>query len=376
MVLTTSIITLTLTACYVGLILFLIRGWKKLKDFHVDGKIPKTRVSIIIAARNEEENIAFTIEDILRQTYSKHLYELIVIDDHSTDRTAEIISSYANQGVKLIKLNESEKLNSYKKKAIAEAIQISSGELIVTTDADCRMGSQWLATVVGCFEQHQYQLISSPVAYFQEKNTFEKMQTLEFSFLIGLGASGIGNKIPSTCNGANLAYRKDVFFEVDGFKGIDDLASGDDELLLHKIAARYPGQIGFCKSKDAVVYTQAKENLSEFIKQRKRWASKSTKYKDKRMVVIAVCVWLFNLSFLLNLITGFFVLDILKLFCAQYIIKIFMELYFLRGVTSFNNRRDLLKYIPVLTFIHSIYIVFIGVAGNTGKYDWKGRMVK
>ncbi|RRN76499.1 glycosyltransferase, partial [Pseudoxanthomonas sp. SGD-10] len=286
------------------------------------------------------------------------------------------ISLYASQGVKLIRLQETEKLNSYKKKAIAEAIKIASGELIVTTDADCRMGDKWLKTIVGCFEQNGYHLISSPVAYFQERNAFEEMQTLEFSFLIGLGASGIGSKMPSTCNGANLAYRKSIFFEVEGFKGIDDLASGDDELLLHKVAAKYPDKIGFCKSTDAIVYTTAKENLREFIKQRKRWASKSTKYKNKALVFVAVCVWLFNLSFLINLISGLFMLNMFKLFLVQYIFKIFAELYFLKEVTSFNRRAELLRYLPILTIFHSIYMVFIGVAGNTGKYDWKGRMVK
>src|SRR5690606_10753973 len=140
-----------LTACYATLVLFLVRGWKNLRDFKLDDRGPHTKVSVIIAARNEENNIAVTIEDILQQNYPSHLFELIVVDDHSTDKTAEIISSYAQQGVKLIRLNESEALNSYKKKAIAEAIKISSGELIVTTDADCRMGDKWLANIVACF---------------------------------------------------------------------------------------------------------------------------------------------------------------------------------------------------------------------------------
>ena len=108
------------------------------------------------------------------------------------------------------------------------------------------------------------------------------MQTLEFSYLIGIGAAFIGNGRASTCNGANLAYRKDVFYQVGGFTGIDDLASGDDELLLQKVAERFAGRIGFLKHFDAVVYTHAKPTLADFLQQRRRWASKSVKYKDKK----------------------------------------------------------------------------------------------
>ncbi|HCN83879.1 MAG TPA: glycosyl transferase, partial [Sphingobacteriaceae bacterium] len=237
------------------LFLFFTRGWRKLQTFYPGVEKPFTKVSILIAARNEEEKIHLTIEDILAQNYPQDLMELIVVDDHSTDRTSDIILSYADRGVILLKLNEDRALNSYKKKAISEAIKISAGELMVATDADCRMGKNWLRTVVSFYEKNNSKLVSSPVAYYEEKDTFEDMQTLEFLFLIGLGASSIGNKMPSTCNGANLAYRKDVFFELGGFSGIDDLASGDDELFLHKVASRYPDDIGFCKSSGAIVYT-------------------------------------------------------------------------------------------------------------------------
>lgn len=371
-----SILSILLSIIYALLVLFLNKGWLNLPNFVFKNIQPITKVSIIIAARNEEDKIALTIDDILKQEYPKELFELIVVDDHSTDATAEIIGSYANHGVKLIKLNESEPLNSYKKKAIAEAIKIASGELIITTDADCRMGSLWLPTIINYYNQHDYKLISSPVAYFEEKTWFEKLQTLEFSFLIGLGAAGIGNKMASTCNGANLAYRKDVFIELGGFKGIDDLASGDDELLLHKVAFAYPGGIGFCKSYDAIVFTHAKENLKAFIQQRKRWASKSVKYKDKRIVALAVSVWLSNLSLILNLLFSFLFPTILCVFAAQYFLKLLVELWFLIPVLTFNKRKGLLFLLPILTLIHPLYFIYIGIAGNSGKYNWKGRMVR
>ncbi|MEJ7778215.1 MAG: glycosyltransferase [Daejeonella sp.] len=358
------------------MICYLRLGWDKLPFFSNAGNSPVTSVSILIAARNEENNIEKTILDILSQDYPSELFRLIVVDDHSTDRTAGIISSYSDRRVTLIQLNENEKLNSYKKKAITEAIQVADGELIITTDADCRMGASWLKTIVGFYESGNYKLVSSPVAFFEEKNAFEEVQTLEFLFLIGLGAAGIGNKMPATCNGANLAYRRDVFFELKGFKGIDDLASGDDELFLHKVASAYPDGIGFCKSKDAIVYTHAKETLGEFIQQRKRWASKSTRYKNKSIVFLGVSVWLFNLLIVLNFVAGFFHPAFWMLSAGALGLKLASELFFLNAICSFAGRSRLLWYQPLTTVVHIFYLIFIGIAGNSGKYKWKGRMVR
>ncbi len=351
-----------------------IVGWVKIKPYKKGAQQPVTFVSVIIAARNEEDKIAKTINDVLSQNYPQNLFELIVIDDHSTDSTAAIIKSFA--GVKLIQLNEVKVLNSYKKMAIQTAIGQAQGNLIITTDADCRMGAEWLATIVNYYEATGCKMISSPVAYFEEKSFFERAQALEFAYLIGLGASTIGNRNPSTCNGANLAYEKKAFFEVGGFKGIDDLASGDDELLLHKMAAIYGDKIGFLKNKDAVVYTHAKETLGEFIQQRKRWASKSTRYKEKSVIILGVSVWLFNLSIIVNAILAIFFPATLPFLIFQLAAKLLLEFIFLNNMMAFFKRKALLWWLPILNILHIIYIVYIGIAGNSGKYNWKGRMVK
>jgi len=374
-VLIVSIISIALALAYLGLMLFLRRGWLALQAFNLNSTRFKTRVSILIAARNEEDKIFNTIKDILAQDYPADLMELIVVDDHSSDQTSQIVLSFADRGVKLIVLNEDKPLNSYKKKAITEAIKLSDSELIITTDADCRMSPAWLKTIIGFYESGNYKMISSPVIYFEEKSKFEEMQTLDFLFLSGLGAAGIGNKMPSTCSGANLAYQREVFYELKGFKGIDELASGDDELFLHKVASVYPNGIGFCKSRDAIVYTHAKSSLKEFIQQRKRWASKSTKYKNKAIVVIGVSVWIFNFMIFFSSILGFFNPYFWYLGLISICIKAFAEMTILIPLCSFANRIKLLWYVPILTVLHMFYIMYIGIAGNSGKYNWKGRIV-
>ncbi len=358
------------------MLLFFSKGWKVIEEYNVQKTIPTTKVSIVMAARNEAEKIHLTIQDILAQQYPAHLLEVIIVDDHSTDSTANIISSYSPQNVILIQLNEANALNSYKKKALTEAIKIATGELIVATDADCRMGHHWLGTIVSMYQEKNYKLISSPVTFYEEKNTFEEMQTLEFLFLIGLGASTIGNKIPSTCNGANLAYSREVFNELNGFAGIDNLASGDDELFLHKVASKYPNGIGFCKSEEAIVYTHAKHDLKEFIRQRKRWASKSTSYKNKAVVALGITIWLFNVFILGCFAAGFISNNYFTVFASAIGIKFIAELIFLFPVTAFFKRKKLLLYLPVLTVLHIFYLIYIGIAGNSGKYMWKGRLVR
>jgi Glycosyltransferases, probably involved in cell wall biogenesis len=371
-----SIICALLTGGYLLLLLYLIKGWFNLKQPIVKTSDFKTKVTVMIAARNEEERIHLTIEDILAQDYPKELTEIIIVDDHSTDNTAKIIAGYADRGVILLQLNEAQPLNSYKKKAIAKAIGLSTGELMVATDADCRMGPKWLSSVVGYYEEQQPVMISSPVVFFEEKSLFERLQTLEFSFLIGVGASFIGNKRAWTCNGANLAYRKDIFYEVGGFSGIDELASGDDELLLQKVTERFPGKIGFLNYKDAVVYTHAKSNLKSFLQQRRRWASKSTKYKDKKVVGFALLIWFFNMSMLVNLLLGLFNLAFLQIFITQFMLKCLIEVTYLFPICAFFGRSKLLRLYLIVAPMHVIYMAYLGLMGPSRKYQWKGRMVR
>lgn len=363
------------TAVYAVLVCYMRAGWSALPNF--SGRQPiRAKVSVLIAARNEEANIRRTLSAILAQRFPRELLEIIVVDDHSTDGTSAVVQSFAENGVKLLVLNESEPLNSYKKKAIATAIAHATGEYVVTTDADCRMGPEWLGTVIAYAEEHGSYLVSAPVVYSEEKSFFEELQTLEFLYLVGLGAAGIGNRQPSTCNGANLAYRREVFYEMGGFSGIDHLASGDDELFLHKVATRYPEKIGFCKSREAIVYTDAKRNLRGFLSQRKRWASKSTHYKKKAVVALGVSIWVFNTLLLLCSIAALSGISTFwPVVIASLSLKLSVELLFLFPLCRFARRTRLLLYLPLLTVVHVVYMVYIGIAGNVGKYQWKGRKV-
>src|SRR5690606_17909477 len=161
-----------------------------------------------------------------------------------------------------------------KKAAIRTGLDYAKGDLIVTTDADCQMGANWLAVIEEFYHSQKLKMVIGPVALHAGDALFSQMQSIEFASLIGSGAASFKLGIPSMCNGANLAYSKEVFFEVNGFEDTMHLASGDDEFLMHKVVEKYPEKVSFLKNKEAVVKTNSMPDLNSFFNQRIRWASK------------------------------------------------------------------------------------------------------
>ncbi len=264
---------------------------------------PTLRFSVIIPARNEEQNIGKCLQTVLSQDYPSELFEVIVINDHSTDNTASIVEALKNNhsNLKLLNLQDliaGEQLNSYKKKAIEQAIKLASGNWIITTDADCFVGPHWISLFANFIERTNALFVAAPVAFTNEHSFLSIFQCLDFMTLQGITAASVNNSFHSMCNGANLAYSKEAFFSVGGFWGIDDIASGDDMLLMHKIYKKYPGRVKYLFSKDMIVETAAMPTWKQFLNQRIRWASKADKYDDKRIVLVLISVYLFNISFL------------------------------------------------------------------------------
>jgi cellulose synthase/poly-beta-1,6-N-acetylglucosamine synthase-like glycosyltransferase len=348
---------------------------------------PTTFISIIIPARNEEANIEACICTILQNNYPIHLFEIIIVDDHSEDNTASLVKRYADQNVKLICLKDfvKDKINSYKKKAIEIAIAKASGTLIITTDADCMVPHTWLHTIAHFYESEKPAFIAAPVSIDCGWNFIQIFQSLDFMTLQGITASVVYKKQMTMCNGANMAYERAVFYEVGGFAGIDSIASGDDMLLMHKIYKQYPERVLFLKSKDAIVKTAPVNTIKQFFNQRIRWASKADKYDDKRILPILILVYFFNILMLLLPLIAIFnncaiaILNthysILSLWLWMLLLKIVAELFFLFPVASFFEKKSMLWFFPLLQPFHIYYTVIAGWFGKFGKYTWKERSV-
>ena len=177
------------------------------------------------------------------------------------------------------------------------------------------------------------------------------------------------------CNGANLAYEKKLFAEVGGFSGIDHIASGDDMLLMHKIAKKFPERIFYLKAKDAIVSTRPMPTWKKFLNQRIRWASKATYYDDKKIIGVLLLVYLFNFSFLILLLAGFWNSVYWIFFLIGWMVKTLVELPFFYSVSTFFDKQWAVKFFFIFQPLHIFYTIFSGLLGQFGKYEWKGRKV-
>jgi len=375
----------TLTFIYAAIVGRYIEGWRALSYFKPKIKSENsTTLSILIPARNEAQNIGKTLDAILAQNYPSHLFEIIVIDDHSTDDTATIVEQYLQQhsNLHLIRLANFDMGNtqSFKKKALEIAIQQATNQLIVTTDADCIMGGNWLSLIADYYRINKPVFIAAPVIFYDEKNTFQRFQSLDFIGMMGVNGAGIFRNFQHLCNGANLAYEREAFYSVGGFEGIDNLASGDDLMLIQKMAKHYPTRIAFLKNVDAATFATPKRTLHDFMSQRVRWATKTTSYSDLRVTLTWALIWLFCVSIPMSFVLSIFFGEMLLAFAiSQLLVKAMMDYFFLRSVAVSLDRKDLVSmrvYLPSI-FLELAYIILIGALGNVvKKYDWKGRRVK
>ena len=366
-------IIISIFLLYSLLIIYYWQAWGSIPVFGHSISLPQTKISIIIPARNEEENIGSLLQALQEQSYPSLLYETIVVDDHSTDATSEIVKHFST--VKLIQLKE-DGINSYKKKAIETGIAASTGELIVTTDADCIPLPDWLKTIAAFKEEREAVLVAAPVVIDCTSSVLQVFQAMDFMVLQGITGAAVYKKQLSMCNGANLAYEKKVFDKVRGFDGIDNIASGDDMLLMHKIWKAYPGKVLYLKSKEAIVSTQPMKTWKEFFNQRIRWASKARHYGDRRVILVLILVYLFNLSFLALAIAGFFCYHYWLYLAGLWLAKTIIEFPFVYSVASFFNKQFMMKYFFFFQPLHIFYTIVSGLFGQFGKYEWKGRRVK
>ena len=294
-----------------------------------------TKISVIVPARNEEDNIEALLNSLTGQSYPKDLYEIIVVDDNSTDLTAAKVAQF--DFVKLIRLKENS-INSYKKKAIEIGIAAASGKLIVTTDADCIVPPNWLLTIENYYKQTNAVFIVAPVDIHCGSSVVQVFQAMDFMVLQGITGASVFKKVHSMCNGANLAYERKAFHAVNGFMGIDYIASGDDMLLMYKIEKQFSGSIRYLKTREAIVSTQPVKTWKEFFNQRVRWASKADKYDDKRMFWVLLVVYLFNLSFIGLLVAGFWSSYYWWLGLSLLVAKTLIEFPFIISLAAFFNK--------------------------------------
>ena len=369
-------IVLLISFFYATLILLYKIAWNKISKSNSVNY--NDTVSVVVACRNEETNIKNLIKDIMNQSFDKYRFQMIIVDDHSEDKTLEILYKESEKwnNLHIYSMNNDE---IGKKNAIRKGVGFANGNVILCTDADCRIGENWIKTILSNFAKREIKFVSGLVR-FSFSNTFlNRFQSLELISLVSSGAAAIQRKKSTICNGANLAFRKKEYSEIP-MEVFNDF-SNDDVSLLHYFKNHYKDGILFSKDLNSIVETNSNPNLISQFQQKLRWISNSKNIRDWESIYVASVVFLMNsiLSILLVLTLVSIFLDfdniyiiLINLFVAVFI-KYVTDYLFLKEVLYFFRRKDLLIYLLPFEIINAIYTVIIITLSLVYSPKWKGR---
>ena len=359
-----EILLLFIFIFYGFFILFIISGLFRHNTINSFSEKKLPSVSIIIAARNEEENLPKLIEDLSRQDYPLEKLEIIIVNDRSTDRTSNILNE-ANKKytfINSININKTSSQMTPKKNALNKGILQSSGKIILSTDADCRVGKSWTMSMVNSTLKSNG--ISIGFSKVCASSLFEKYQLIDFLGIMisNAGASGWGHFWSGT--GQNLAYFRKDYDEINGFKSVRNEVSGDDMYLVQEISKIKTGFINI--DPKSYVQTKPMKTLKSFINQRIRWASNSRKnFKSNQLFFsFLTSAFLSNTFLMFSFIIG-------NNWILFFLIKYFLEgLVLFLGGKLFNTRINLFVY-TLWAIFQPLYIPFVAIMGLRNKYNWK-----
>ncbi len=367
-----------LAACslyYFFAIVFLNRGLKRLSSATFDRPHNHT-FSIIIAAHNEQTNIAACLESVLFQTIPSSRFEVIVVDDRSSDGTNRLvqIQSFKHANLRIITVRNTPPGLSPKKYAVSLGIGQARNEIIVFTDADCRVPPTWLDSIDRHFEGDvglvqgitTYSLIPGMNAFFFG------IQSLDFLSHGIVAAAAIGAGFPLNSNANNMAFKKAAFLDVGGYGEAGGVVSGDDDLLLQKIWQSGNWKIRYMTAQAGSVITEPAPTLPALFEQRKRWGSKTVHY-NTRQVVFLGGIFCFYVVLLTCMCDAFFYPELWISVAGTWLVKLIGELLLLIPGTALFNKKELRKFIFPASIVQLPLVVGAVILGVFGKFTWKGQ---
>lgn len=351
------LLAIVTSVLYALLMVWFMVGWKNIETYIPKKQSFNTKVAVLVPFRNEEKNLPSCISGLIKQQIQTQQFQIFAINDHSTDRSVQIVEQLARTTDRLKLLHNS---GEGKKAALSFALEQIQADLIVVTDADCQHNPYWLATMVGYYETYKPSLLIGPVSLLKREGFLQKFQQLEFNSLImsTAGAAGIGH--PILCNGANLAFTKEAYTKLDDpFNA--EFASGDDVFLLHNFKRDSNNEIHFIKAENAFVTTLPVKTVRGFIKQRKRWASKTKGYSDSDALFTAGIVWLTSVLMPLGIILMIKDIDFYKPVLFVLGAKTLMDALFFTLTNPFFKHRELMKYLVAFEPIYAAYVTYTSV---------------
>ena len=338
---------------YFVVLLILYRSLRKIKIFDVL-KDPKTFVSVVIACRNEQKKLPGLLNYIATQSYPENLFEVIIVNDNSEDKTYEIAAEF--KGISnFLSINNRD---VGKKQALRTGINAARGKLIITTDADCIMGKDWIRTIAAFYEMNKEDLIICPVQIESIAGFFKKLEELEFLSLQGITAASALHGDPTMCNGANLAFTKEAYLtHSDNLH--DEISSGDDIFLLHSLKEENRSKISWLESPDALVITKSSSTLSSFLKQRSRWISKGRAYKDRYTIVLGIVTFVGVILQISYLILSSIYPSFIWVFLAVLVLKSIPDFLILLNTSARYGSRKLMRWFLPAQLVYPFYVLSV-----------------
>jgi biofilm PGA synthesis N-glycosyltransferase PgaC len=336
---------------YFFLLLKIYRNLLKIVPF-VASSTPSASVSVIVACRNSQDKLTALLESISRQDYPEELFDVMIVDDNSTDETFKSASEFNS----LKRLNVLKNKGKGKKEAIRTGISASGSRLIITTDADCTMGKNWIKTIAAFFEKNNPDMIICPVQLDGQRGFFGRFQELEFMSLQGItaGTAIAGQGI--MCNGANLAFTRETFLDhMDNLHA--GMPTGDDVFLLHSLKKDISSKILWLESGDSIVTTSSSSTVRSFLNQRKRWISKWNAYTDRSTILTGILTFIATCLQLSALIAVFFSLSFVWLFLIIFILKSVPDFLLLRNTTSRYGKSYLMRWFLPAQLFYPFYVI-------------------
>lgn len=362
MILIISIIVI----CYCFFIFWLKSGINK-SISHIAEKKQKKPVylSLIIPFRNEEHNLPQLLDSINSQNLIPDKFEIIFVDDHSTDKSSSLVEEYIqkeeNKSIKLFHLADV----FGKKEGIAHGQLRAKGNYIVQTDADCTFGPNWLKTIYNHFLYHKTEFLILPVHLAPQSTLISKFDSFDYASLQAVGMGMAKNNFPILCSGANLAYSVEVC-ELNSTQ--PNLSSGDDIFLL-QTAIKNKKIISSILNSDVLLRSKTNSNFKEFLEQRKRWLSKNTKVNDPIYQLVSILALATNISILLAFV---FKIEHSMTFLFFKLLSdyLFLKDYYKSIAIKMNGTDFIIAFI-----LYPFYLIHLSLSTITSKSTWKERIV-
>jgi len=319
-------------------------------------------VTILVPYRNEKETLPLLISSFEAMSYPSKLIEIILINDHSDDGSEQFDFSNSSLNIQVIHA-----IGGGKKNAITEGVVVATNDLIVQTDADCEVPMYWLNYLLAPFKD--YDMVCGSVLF--SNSALQNSELLSYQ---GIGVAANHMRAPFLCNAANIAYRKSIFEELEGFSDNISISSGDDIYLLRAFS-KAKRKIAYTLNEKCCVTTKAEKSPGKYLKQRVRWASKTKRGQSLDTILAGILVFLTNAFVLFEIaLAGIQGVEI-GIGLIAVVSKFVIDFLFL-----FLVAQRMKKYLPLLAFPiasiwYSLYIVLIVLLSVFYRPKWKNRKI-